>query len=115
MVDAEDGVPGPSNITRVPTREDLVRVCTALNQAEARYLVLGGAAMIELGVPRTTQDLDLLVDADPINVSRVCAALTILEDAASREVMPTDVQNFTVVRINDEFTVDLMGSACGLD
>jgi hypothetical protein len=74
----------------------------------------GGAAIIELGLLRTTHDLDLLVDPDPANVAQVCEGLAILPDQAAHEVEPDDVRNYTVVRINDEFTIDLMGSACGV-
>ena len=106
--------PVSRGVTRVPTRADLIRICSALNEAGARYVVLGGAAIIELGLMRTTNDLDLLVDPDMGNVDRVCAALSVLPDGAAREVRPGDVAEYVVVRINDEFTIDLMGAACGL-
>ncbi len=112
MVDSPDEI--PEELTRVPTRDDLVRLCAALNASEARYVVVGGAAIIELGLMRTTMDLDFLVQAGVPNVSLVCEALSILADGAAKDVDPHDVQDYTVVRINDEFTVDLMGSACGL-
>lgn len=112
MVDPEH--PFQDEVTRVPTREDLIRVCRALNEKGAKYIVVGGAAIIEIGLLRTTHDLDLLVDDHDYNVAMVCEALEVLPDKASREVLPTDVKNYTVVRINDEFTVDLMGAACGL-
>ena len=112
MVDSADEI--PEELTRVPTRSDLVKVCEALNQRGARYIVLGGAAVIELGLMRTTMDLDFLVAADAPNVALVCQALAILPDGAAKEVDPGDVKAYTVVRINDEFTVDLMGAACGV-
>lgn len=112
MVDSEHDV--PEDVTRVPTRGDLARICAALNARAARYVVLGGAAIIEIGLLRTTSDLDFLVDDDEDNVRRVCDALTVLSDGASREVAPGDVKEFIVVRINDELTVDLMGAACGI-
>jgi len=70
--------------------------------------------MIESGLLRTTHDVDLLIDSSEQNVSVVCDALAILPDGASREVRPSDVADYIVVRINDEFTIDLMGSACGM-
>lgn len=112
MVDSPDEI--PEELTRVPTRSDLVRLCAALNDSGARYIVVGGAAIIELGLMRSTMDLDFLVQAGAPNVALVCSALSILSEGAAREVDPHDVENFTVVRINDEFTVDLMGSACGM-
>ncbi|HMP72848.1 MAG TPA: hypothetical protein PKE55_06240 [Kiritimatiellia bacterium] len=112
MVDPEDKF--SEEVTRVPTREDLVRICRALNDKHAHYVVVGGTAMIEAGLLRTTHGVDLLVDASDENVGKVCDALTVLSDQASRDVASDDVRNYTVVRINDEFTVDLMGKACGL-
>jgi hypothetical protein len=59
-------------------------------------------------------DIDLLVDPSPENVERIRQALSILEDQASLEVDPTDVQSYTVVRIADEVVVDLLAEACGV-
>ena len=62
-----------------------------------------------------TEDIDLLIDSSPENVVRIKKALECLPDQASREVLDTDVKEYIVVRINDEITVDLMGSACGVN
>jgi predicted nucleotidyltransferase len=112
MAEEDDNIPG--EMTRVPTREDVIKICSALNKRNAKYIVVGGAAIIELGLMRSTMDVDLLVDANSSNVAVVCDALAFLPDQASQEVQPEDVQSYTVVRINDEFTIDLMGSACGI-
>ena len=107
---------GDSGLTsRPPCLEDLLLICTHLNLQAARYIVIGGLAIFEQGLARLTEDIDLLVDSLPDNVARVKQALECLPDQASREVLDTDVQDYIVVRINDEVTVDLMGSACGLD
>ncbi len=111
-MDSEDDE--SAEVTRIPTKADLLRLCSELNLRGVRYVVIGGAAIIELGLLRTTHDLDLLVDDDPENVRAACAALATLPDGAAAEVAPLDIRNFTVVRINDEITVDLMGRACGI-
>jgi hypothetical protein len=100
---------------REPQIEDLVRICRALNEAGARYILIGGFAVIAHGGARTTKDIDLLVDASPENVARVKRALRILEDHAVDEVADTDVARYTVVRVADEIVVDLMALACGID
>jgi predicted nucleotidyltransferase len=92
-----------------------VRICHALNEAGARYILIGGFAVIAHGGARTTKDIDLLVDASPENVARVKRALRILEDHAVDEVADTDVARYTVVRVADEVVVDLMALACGID
>lgn len=103
-------------VTRVPTRSDLVAIAKSLNDGGGRYIIMGGMAMIEHGLRRTTMDIDLLIDDDPDHVQMVCEHLAaILTDGAAKEVCPQDVRDYMVVRINDEITIDLMGSACGVD
>ncbi len=99
---------------RAPRVEDLARICRSLNDAGARYVLIGGFAVIAHGAGRTTQDVDLLVDDAPENVARVTQALSILADHAAADVAPEDVRDFTVVRIADEIVIDLMGKACGV-
>ena len=60
---------------REPRIEDLVRICRALNEAGARYILIGGFAVIAHGGARTTKDIDLPVDASPENVARVKGGL----------------------------------------
>jgi hypothetical protein len=99
---------------RAPEPEDLVRICRALNDAGARYVLIGGFAVIIHGAARFTKDIDLLVDDAPANVARVKKALSVLADNAAADVDDSDVRTHTVVRVVDEVIVDLMGAACGL-
>ena len=110
MDDAHDGP-----YSHEPQIEDLVRICRALNEAGAHYILIGGFAVIAHGGARTTKDIDLLIDASPDNVSRVKRALRILEDQAIDQVADTDVARYTVVRVADEVVIGLMAQACGLD
>lgn len=100
--------------SRAPEPDDVVRICRALNEAGARYLLIGGFAVIAHGAGRFTKDIDLLVDDSPDNVARVKQALAVLSDNAASEVADDDVRNHTVVRVADEVLVDLMGRACGV-
>ena len=99
---------------RAPEPDDVVRICRALNDAQARYVLIGGFAVIAHGAGRFTKDIDLLVDDDPANVARVKRALAVLADNAASQVADTDVREYVVVRVSDEIVVDLMGRACGL-
>jgi predicted nucleotidyltransferase len=109
----DDAHDGP--YAREPQFADLVRICRALNDAGARYVLIGGFAVIAHGGARTTKDIDLLIDPSPFNVARVREALGILEDQAVREVADDDVAHYTVVRVVDEVVVDLMGRACDVE
>ena len=99
---------------RAPEPEDVIRICRALNEAGARYLLIGGFAVIAHGAGRFTKDIDLLVDDSPDNVARLKRGLSVLADNAAAEVSDDDVQRHVVVRVADEVVVDLMGRACGL-
>jgi len=99
---------------RAPEPDDVLRICRALNESGARYLLIGGFAVIAHGAGRFTKDIDLLVDDAPENVARVKRALSVLADNAAAEVADDDVERHVVVRVADEVVVDLMGRACGL-
>lgn len=105
---------GDAAHARAPEPQDLARLCRALNDAGARYVLIGGFAVLAHGAGRFTKDIDLLVDDDPVNVALVKQALGVLADNAAAEVADTDVREFEVVRVVDEVIVDLMGRACGL-
>lgn len=109
MDDQDDG-----RSARAPEPDDVVRICRALNEAGAQYLVIGGFAVMAHGAGRFTKDIDLLIDDSPANVARVKRGLAVLADNAASEVEEDDVQNHVVVRVADEVIVDLMGRACGL-
>ncbi|MDP9149554.1 MAG: hypothetical protein M3O36_06395 [Myxococcota bacterium] len=54
---------------------DFLDLLTALNVAEARYLIVGGYAVGVHGRPRATKDLDVWIEASADNVPRVMQAL----------------------------------------
>jgi hypothetical protein len=100
--------------SRQPRPEDLVKICKALNGEGARYVLIGGFAVIARGLERPTKDIVLLVDSAPENIERIKRALAILPDNAVREVQADEVERYDVIRIADEVVVDLMTKACGV-
>jgi len=54
---------------------DFLDLLTALNVAEARFLVVGGYAVGVHGRPRATKDLDVWIEATSDNARRVMQAL----------------------------------------
>lgn len=100
--------------SRLPEIEDLVHLCRELNAAGASYIVIGGMAVIQAGFARTTEDIDLLVETSAENQKKIRKAMMTLPDQAIREVGPNDLENYSVVRVGDEITVDLMAKACGI-
>ena len=117
MVAEMDEPPQPAEelTTRAPEEADLVAVCRRLNELGAKYVVIGGFAIIVAGFARTTADVDLLIDASLENEALVYKALEVLPDKAVRELKSGEVSQYGVVRIGDEIMVDLMKSACGVE
>jgi hypothetical protein len=46
-----------------------------MNRARVRYILVGGYASVLHGVPRTTLDIDVVLDPEPRNVGRAIRAL----------------------------------------
>jgi hypothetical protein len=109
MDDEPDGA-----VSRAPELEDLVDLCGSLNREGARYILIGGFAVILHGFVRTTKDIDLLIDPSDVNIAAVRRALASLPDNAAAEIQDADVRQYTVVRVADEIVVDLMAAACGV-
>lgn len=112
MVDRRDN---PEIESRPPTLDDLVNLAQELNRQNAKYIVIGGMAVIQAGFVRGTGDIDLLIESSPENRRKVQDALMSLPDQAVRELLPDDLENYMVVRVADEIVVDLMQLACGIN
>ncbi len=54
MADADDG-----EYVRLPEIEDVVRICRSLNEAGARYLLIGGFAVSAHGLGRATKETSI--------------------------------------------------------
>lgn len=104
-----------SEYSRAPEFEDLISLCRLLNEAKVRYILIGGFAVILHGFVRGTQDIDLLIDSSKENVQRIKKALASLPDNAISLIKDNEVEKYSVVRIADEFVVDLMKKACGIN
>ena len=101
-------------LTREPDFNDIARLCRDLNAAGAKYVLVGGFAIILHGFPRFTSDVDLLIEGGADNESIVLKCLSLLPDHAAAQVEPGDVESYGVVRIGDEIMIDLMKSGCGV-
>ena len=77
-----------------------------LSRAGVDCLVGGGVAVCLNGFVRTTQDLDLLVEASPANLERLLRCLATFGEGFARELSPSDFpMEEGAVRVNEEFTV----------
>lgn len=115
MEDADQEAVDSAGESREPSLEDLAELCRHLNEAEARYVVVGGFAIMQAGYPRRTMDIDLLVETSLENEAKLKSALMELPDQAIRDLNPGELNELGVIRVADEFVVDLMKSGCGVD
>ena len=81
--------------TRPATWEDLKRVAGYLEEAGVEYALIGGYALAAHGLVRLTEDIDVLVNPAAANSRR-----WIVKQYA--------------IRINDEFTIDILPGAAGI-
>ena len=104
--------------TRPATWEDLKSLARYLEEAGVEYALIGGYALAAHGFNRFSEDIDLLVNPSAENARLWIMALARLPDGASKELAsdPDVFRDDTryAIRINDEFTVDVMPSAGGL-
>ena len=113
MGDAADHETGAES-AREPGFDDIARICRDLNVAGAKYVLVGGFAIILHGYPRYTSDVDFLIEVGEENEAKVLNCLSQLPGHAAAEVKPGEVDQYGVVRIGDDIIVDLMKSGCGV-
>lgn len=102
--------------TRAATYQDLFRIAELLEEEGVEYAVIGGYALALQGIVRLTEDVDILVEPSVENARRWVRALSKLPDGAASELSGDDSlhEEPYAIRINDEFTIDVMNSASGL-
>jgi hypothetical protein len=102
--------------TRAATYQDVRRVAELLEEEHVEYALIGGYALALQGIVRLTEDVDILVEPTLENTRRWVRALSKLPDGAAKELVGDDTlhEELYAIRINDEFTVDVMNSASGL-
>ncbi len=91
-----------------PAEENqLLKVCSLLNEAGANYIVIGAYAMMLNGIIRATADVDILIEESLDNYRRVIDGLSRMADGAAKELTPQDFVENVVVKIGDEVEVDV--------
>ncbi len=103
--------------TRPATWADVLTLARHLSEARVEYALVGGYAIAAHGFNRFSEDVDILVNPSRVNTARWIAALSKLPDEATRELAGQDDlferEGHYAIRINDEFTIDVMPAACG--
>ncbi|CAN5812269.1 hypothetical protein BH11MYX4_BH11MYX4_37430 [soil metagenome] len=101
--------------TRAATYQDVLRIAQLLEEEHVEYALIGGYALALQGIVRLTEDVDILVEPTVENARRWVRALSKLPDGAAKELAGDDTLHAELyaIRINDEFTVDVLNSASG--
>ena len=80
-------------IPRAPERKDLVELCRELHQRGARFMVVGGFAVLHPVIHTDLGDIDILIDTDLENEVRVYKAIDTLLDGCVREPEAFQIDN----------------------
>lgn len=82
---------------------------------EVKYVIIGGIASVLYGVPRATFDLDILIEATPLNAKRLLEAL--LEAGFGTASMTTaeDVVAHEITIFKDRVRVDVQTLTPGIE
>jgi hypothetical protein len=104
--------------TRPATWDDVKTLVRYLTEAGVEYALVGGYAIAAHGFNRFSEDIDILVNPSAENSKRWIVALARLPDSAASELAAEEdvfaEDKLYAIRINDEFTVDVMPSVAGL-
>ena len=91
-----------------PFRTELAEICWRLNEAGARYLVVGARALQLRGSARATRDIDILIEPTEENAQRVLDALATTGYGFAREWAAAEVARKFVTIIGDSPRVDIL-------
>ena len=96
--------------------QDFKEFIKSLNDNKVRYLVVGGYAVAYHGYPRYTKDIDIWIDIDPDNASRIVKALEQF-GFASIGLTPEDfLETETIIQLGyPPNRIDLITSLSGVD
>lgn len=91
--------------------DNFFRLIDKLNKDGVQYIVIGGFAVILFGLPRTTEDIDLLLKDDEENIKKFRDALrSLYNDDAINEITRQELIKYPVIRFGtpDNFYIDII-------
>lgn len=83
--------------------DDIRTIFRALNDADVRYLIVGGLAVVAHGYVRFTQDIDLVIELERENVLRAMNALTAI---GYRPLIPVEAAQFADATLRQQWRDD---------
>jgi predicted nucleotidyltransferase len=84
------------------------KLLAKLARAEVKFIIVGGVAVALNGFVRTTEDVDILIEASADNVARMLDELRNFGQGHARELRPADFSDSEgAVRIIEDFPLDV--------
>lgn len=84
------------------------KLLVKLARANVKFIIVGGVAVALNGFVRTTEDVDILVDASAENVTRLLHELGNFGEGHARELSPADFSDSEgAIRIIEDFPLDV--------
>ncbi len=80
----------------------------SLNRANIEYLLVGGVVAIAYGVPRTTQDIDILINPTEKNAKRLLEVLIELRFGTASLISARELLKHEIVLFQDYFRLDVL-------
>lgn len=89
-------------------------VFASLNSHEVKYIVIGGIASILHGVPRSTLDLDVLIEATKENAQKLLDALLSANLGTAELISPEELLANDITVFSDLVRVDVQTATPGI-
>ncbi|MFO7811183.1 MAG: nucleotidyltransferase [Candidatus Delongbacteria bacterium] len=90
-------------------------VFRCLEKHEVKYVVIGGIASILYGVPRTTFDLDILIEATSGNAEKLLKALEEAGLGTALLTTPENILENEITIFQDRVRIDVQTSTPGIE
>ena len=93
--------------------ENFIGILDALRSEDVDFIIIGGIAVILHGMPRFSEDVDIVIKMTEENISRIRKALNLLySDKDIKEITFNELENYSVLRYispnND--VIDIIGN-----
>ena len=78
---------------------DFYRILEAFQKENVDFIIIGGIAVILHGMPRASEDLDIIIKMETGNISRIRAALRkLFNDDDIKEITFEELHDYSVLR-----------------
>jgi hypothetical protein len=91
--------------------KDFFKVLDKFAKTKVEYILIGGFAVILHGLPRLTQDIDILIKNDKENIDKMRNALySIFKDDSISEITKEELSKYSVIRYGtpNGFYIDIL-------